>query len=277
MDKETPKLSYASPQDPLLKTVVIRSIEQLTGQRQLQKLYANLVEVYDERETINFWAAALDQLQVKLEYEPAQLAKVPRSGPVIFIANHPYGVVDGLAICYLASLTHKNFKILINSLLCQEERVAPHLLPIDFDNTREAIRTNINTKKEAIATLRQGGAIVIFPAGGISTAKSFFGEVDDLEWKLFAAKLVQITKATVVPMYFHGHNSRMFQIVSQFGLTLRLSLIIREVKKKIGDTVFVTIGDPIYYPQIKDIKHRQELTDYLRMVTFALSDGSSKN
>lgn len=270
--KQSPKLTYVSPTDPKLKAALIRSIERLTGQRKLQHLYHNLLDQTDGG--ASFWEAALAQLQVTLDYDEAQFHKIPRTGPIIFIANHPYGLLDGLAICHLASRVRGQFKILINSVLCQEDQIAPYLLPIDFSETKEAIQTNINSKKLALTTLHQGGAIVIFPGGGISTAAGPFGQVTDLEWKLFAAKLIQMTKATVVPVFFHGHNSRLFQIVSQFSLTLRLSLIIHEVNKKMGDTLRLSIGNPIPYQQLAGIKKRQELTDHLRNVTYGLSQRS---
>lgn len=265
-----PKITYASPGDPPIKTALIRSIEWLTGQRKLEKLYTGLLnELVDGEAT--FWKAALSQLQLSVEYDDMQLAKIPRRGPLVFVANHPFGVLDGLIICHIASITRRNFQILIHSALCKEERIASHMLPIDFSETKEAIRTNINTKKRAIQTLRQEGAIVIFPAGAIATSEGPFGKATDLEWKLFAAKLIQMTQATVVPIYFHGQNSRIFQVASQFSLTLRLSLIIREVKNKIGKTIRVSIGDPIPYQQISDIRQRKQLTRYLREVTYSLS------
>jgi putative hemolysin len=248
--------------------MMIKSIERLTGRRKLEKMYGNLLDRFEEEH--NFWEAALSELQLNLNYDERQLAKIPRGHPVVFVANHPYGVLDGLIICYLATKSRRRFKILIHSALCQEERIEPYLLPIDFSSTEESIHTNINSKNEALKTLRQGGAVVIFPAGGISTAKRPLGKATDLDWKLFAAKLVQMTQATVVPIYFHGQNSQLFQIVSQFSLTLRLSLIIHEVKNKIGKTIRVTIGDPIPYEQLAGIKGRRNLTNHLRQLTYEL-------
>lgn len=265
----SPRLTYASPQNPFIKNALIQSIEVLTGKRKLEKLYANLL---NEESNHTFWEAALKQLQLKLDYDPAQLAKIPQSGPIVFVANHPFGVLDGLIICHLAARTRQNFKILINSVLCREERIAPYMLPIDFSETKEAVHLNINSKKQALKVLQNNGAIVIFPAGGISTAQGPFGKVTDLEWKLFVAKLIHISQATVVPVYFHGQNSRIFQIASQFSLTLRLSLIIHEVNNKIGQTIRITIGNPIPYQQLMDIKQRRQLTNYLRQVTYSLAE-----
>ena len=274
MTKEA-KISYASPDDPLVKSILIQAIERLSGQRRLEKLYNGLLGEHEGKPS--FWGAALESLQVDVDYDEGQLAKVPRTGPVVFIANHPFGVLDGITICYLSTLAREEFQILINSSLCRAEHLTPYFLPIDFNETEEAVHVNINSKKRAIEILRDNGTIVIFPAGGIATSESPFGSATDLEWKTFAAKLIQTAKATVVPIYFHGQNSRIFQIASQFSLTLRLSLIVREVNKQIGSTVRVSIGDPIPYEEIANIKKKKALIRHLRQVTYELGQEAEKN
>ena len=109
----------------------------------------------------------------------------------------------------------------------------------------------------------------------MSTAQRWFGPALDLEWKRFTAKLVQMTRATVVPIFFHGQNSRLFQIVSQFSLTLRLALLLKEVKNKMGLTIDVTIGNPIPFSELEHIKDRQELLNRLRVITYDLESQQS--
>ncbi|MEM7535996.1 MAG: lysophospholipid acyltransferase family protein [Chloroflexota bacterium] len=265
--KETAdKLSYAQSTDPWAKKVTIRSIERLTGKRRFTQAYMDLSTRLDDG---TFWNHALGQLEIGLSYDREQLAKIPAEGPVVFVANHPFGVLDGIAICNIASLARDHFKILIHRSLCREERIRSYLLPIDFSETKEATLINIDTKKQAIATLKDGGAVVIFPAGGISTSIGPFGPVTDLEWKTFVAKLVQGSKATVVPIYFPGQNSRLFQMISQVSDTLRLALIMHEVNKRKGDTMQAIIGDPIPYEQVANIKRRGDLTEYLRRTVYA--------
>ena len=119
--------------------------------------------------------------------------------------------------------------------------------------------------------MRAGGAVVIFPGGGISTAQGWRGQVTDLEWKRFAAKLIQISKATVIPLYFHGHNSRLFQIVSQFSPTLRLALLIHEARRLRNSTLKITIGAPLPYAALSQFKDRQALLDHLRQLVYKLA------
>lgn len=265
------QLSYVSEVESPAKKALVNSIELLSGRRRLEKLYHSALAGLDGQHYHSVWEAALAALQVRLEYDTERLAAIPRSGPLIFIANHPYGVLDGLALCYLASLTRgRDFRIMLISALCREERIADYVLPIDFSGTEEATRTNIATKHKAAELLRNGGALVIFPGGGISTAQGPFGQVIDLEWKLFTAKLVQTTHATVAPIFFHGQNGRLFQMVSQFSLTLRLALIIRELNHQVAQTLKITIGAPIRYEELAAISSRQALIEHLRRTTYAL-------
>lgn len=119
--------------------------------------------------------------------------------------------------------------------------------------------------------MRNNGAVIIFPAGGISKAAGFRRSITDIEWKLFAAKLIQMTRATVVPVFFHGNNSWLFHTVSHFSQTLRLALIISELRNKMGKSIQITIGDPLPFEELSGIRKRQALLNYLRSHTYHLA------
>src|SRR5215471_1840656 len=268
---EIEAFSYATAEDPRLKRLLIRAIERMTGQPYLKSLYDEhrLNPVPGE----SFWAAALRSLELKLNYNDEALARLPKTGPLVVVANHPFGVLDGLIISYLISQARDDFLVLTNSVLYQADEIRSYLLPIDFAETKEALGTNLKSRATAKTHLMRGGVLVVFPAGGASTAPKLWSKrAIDAEWKNFAAKLINAAKAPVVPVYFAGQNSRLFQIASHISMTLRLSLFFKEVYDKIGSEIHVRIGDVIAYRTLEKID-RKNLLEHLRGLTYALGAG----
>jgi len=264
------KITYASEYDPRGRQLLMKTIENLTGRKKIQKLYNELQAMDITAREV--WEVALRKLSVMPVYDQNQMEKVPEEGPVLFISNHPFGVLDGLILGYLVSRKRTEFVVLVNEVLCrQDERLNQFLLPIDFRETKDALQTNINSRNIALSRLQQGHAVAIFPSGGVATSPKGLGKAEDLEWKRFTAKLIQKSGATVVPIYFHGQNSRLFQLVSQVSAMLRLSMLLHEVRNKMGTQILINIGDPIPHEQLRHYKG-QQLIDYLRSVTFALAD-----
>jgi putative hemolysin len=263
--------SYATPTDPPVKRQLIRLVEKATGQPTLKRLY--LENHRSPRPTESFWDAAVRCLALNVVYDEAALTRAPRTGPVVFVANHPYGVLDGIVISWLVQKVRPDFVVLTNAVLMRAEELRDYVLPIDFSDTPEAREINIKSRAAARAQLDKGGAVVIFPAGAVSTAPDRLGRrpAVDSRWQPFAAQLIQRSKAAIVPIWFGGQNSRLFQIASHISQTLRLSLIFYEVKTRIGATLPVAIGAPIPFADIAHIKDRQALADALRARTYALA------
>ncbi len=217
------------------------------------------------------WEAGLAQLQVKLDYDPRPLGLVPRDGGVVFIANHAYGIVDALALCHLVETTRGPFHALAGTQLAFAEAIDAYFLPVPFANTPEAWKVKGQTIQCVLDTLNRGGTMVIFPAGMIATSEGLFGPAVDMDWSHFTAHIVKSTHATVVPVYFFGHNSRFFQMVSHFSMTVRRGLFFRQTLNQIGSTLRLSIGEPISYGQMAHLEDERELTAYLRRATHALA------
>lgn len=267
--------SYADPSAPRLKQSVIRAVEVATGQKTLERIYRE--HRRSVREGESFWQAAVRLLALDIRFDAKALARIPRSGPVVIVANHPYGVLDGIVISWLAEQVRPDFKVLTHSLLLRAPEARPYLLPVDFSDRAEAQATNLASRAAARRHLSEGGCVVVFPAGGISTAPDRLGRgpAIDAPWQPFTAQLIQRAQASVVPLHFAGQNGRMFQIASHLSLTLRLSLIFHEMKAKIGTVLPVAIGDPIPYADLRAFGDRQGLTRALRARVDCLGEGQA--
>jgi putative hemolysin len=267
--------SYAAPEDPRLKRFLVRLIERMTGQPRLKR-------IYDAHRTApvpgeSFWDSAIRRLDLKIAVNEDALARLPKTGPLVIVANHPFGVLDGIIICQLIARVRGDFRVLTNAVLNRAEEIKPFLLPVDFAETKEALETNLKSRAAAKHHLMGGGCLVIFPAGGVSTTpKPWDIHAVDSEWKNLTARLITQAKAAVVPVYFAGQNSRLFQLASHVSMTLRLSLLFKEVHDRIGTEVHVRVGEVIPYTKLATINDREKFMEHLRQATYALGEAMPK-
>ncbi len=253
--------TYASPEDPKFKKALIKLVELLTGKKFVQRIYNELIE--EGVTPMNVWSKTLEKLNIKVDYDQTQLDKIPTQGPVIFIANHPFGIVDGVIFCDLVTKKRKDYFLMVHEVLSREPIMSDHLLPVDFRKNKKALQTNIESKKEAFNRLNNGESLVIFPSGGVATRFKLFGKVEEWPWKKSICGHIHKAKCTVVPMFFHGKNSELFQTASRISMTVRLGLLLQEARNKKGKTFRVEIGNPIPYEHLQHLKDRQKLIDYL--------------
>jgi len=215
----------------------------------------------------------VERYRLSLDITAGKLENIPRNGPLILLSNHPYGILDGLMMGYLLSkMRGGDFRIMAHRVFRKAEDINRIILPISFDETRDAVQTNIETRKTALRYLADGGAIGIFPGGTVSTANRPFGFPMDPGWRTFTAKMIAKSDATVVPIFFEGHNSRLFQIASHLNSTFRTALFVKEFKKRVGAPVKLVIGEPLDQDALK--RHGSEpraMMDYLRAHTYNLS------
>ena len=263
-----PIFSFADGEMGPLSNTLIRSIERFSGQPKIRKLYFDYVE--EDRPYANFWADALDRLTIKIDLQTEDGAEIPRTGPTLVVANHPYGVIDGLVLCALMAKIRPDYKIITHRVLRQAPATMDKILPIDFDMTETALANNIETRQQAAEHLRGGGAVIIFPAGAISLAPNLVGDAYDKEWKTFAAKLATQPGTVTVPFLFDGQNSILFQAARKISLTLAYSLMFREICKLMGTTVSLTMRRAIHADELKALGNRKAMTQFLRDRTYGI-------
>ena len=261
-----PIFSFANGELGPMASGFIRAMEKVTGQPKIKKLYFDYVD--DERPRELFWTDALKRLNISYDARREPGAEIPKTGPVLVIANHPFGVIDGLVLCAMMSEIRQDYKIITHQVLRQAPAVMDKILPIDFAETETALATNLETRREAHKHLKNDGAVIIFPAGGISLAPNLIGPAFDSEWKTFAAKLAQTKDTTIVPFFFDGRNSVVYQAARRVSVTLGYSLMFREICKQMNRQVKVTVRSPIYSKELDAFSNRNDITDFLRRRTY---------
>ncbi|MBL6595539.1 MAG: lysophospholipid acyltransferase family protein [Candidatus Puniceispirillum sp.] len=265
-----PIFSFSNGEMGAISNHLIRSIEKITGQPRIRKLYFDYVN--EDLPTQNFWSDALQRLDISISLTRSTIggipASIPATGRVLAIANHPYGVIDGLALCALMANVRHDYKIITHRVLRQAPAVMDKILPIDFDETEAALASNLKTRADATKHLKDGGAVIIFPAGAISLAPNFIGNAIDAEWKTFAAKLAQVPNTTTIPFYFDGRNTLLYQMARRVSVTLGYSLMFREICKKMGHSISICMRQPIHASTLSKFGTRTEVTEYLRRCTY---------
>jgi putative hemolysin len=266
----TRDISYASSAQSATGRVLIRALENVTGRLSLIRRAAG----YEEDVALgkSFWQVIPERYGLSLQVVGGALSNIPANGPLVLIANHPYGILDGLMMGHLLDKVRGDFRILANSVFRRAEALDRVILPISFDETKDAVKLNLQTRATALNYLNDGGAIGVFPGGTVSTSARPFSRPMDPGWRNFTAKMIARSDATVVPIFFDGHNSRMFQLASHMHSNLRLALLIKEFRARIDEPVRVVVGEPIASATLAPLKSDPTaMMEFLRKATYALS------
>ena len=264
--------SYASKSEHnFAQRLIIKTIETLTGKKKLENLYKNYSIHRINPKT--FWTDILSEMKIKIVNKSENKLSIPSKGRLIVIANHPFGIIDGLILCSLVSQFRDDFKIMTHETLQFLPQLEKFILPVDFSGqTKDSKILNIQTAIKAKEHLSNNGVLIIFPSGGVSIAKSLKSEAVDDAWKLFPAKLIHQTKSDILPIYFDGKNGLLFHFFASKlkNQTLKYSSYIHETRKKIGKEIDIYSGSLLSYSEIEKFKDRIELTNFLKKITYNL-------
>ena len=245
------KLSYANTFTNPWKANTIRTLEWLTGKLPLLHLVRRF-ERMGPAEGQAFWAQALAIMGIDLRTPPDQIARIPREGPVIVVANHPHGLVDGMILAELIGRVRQDYKILTRSLLTGVREIEQFMIPVPFPHEEDAREQSLEMRARAMTHLKDGGVIALFPSGVVAASQSWWGPAVEAGWNPFTAKMIQRSGATVVPIFFPGQNSRWYQIANRVSPTLRQGLLIHEVMHACNRPQAPVVGEPITPDAVRD-------------------------
>lgn len=266
-------LTYANSFDKPLHAAVIRALEWMTGKlsiirrvRAFEKLGAPKGQA--------FWPATMQVMGIDLLTPDHELERIPQSGPVVLVANHPHGLVDGMILADLIGRRRDDYRILTRALLTGiDEAAASYMIPVPFPHQEDAQRKMVEMRARAMEHLGQGGLVALFPSGVVATSDRMFGPAIEAEWNPFTAKMIRMSGATIVPLSFPGANSRWYQIANRISPVLRQGLLLHEVAHAFDKPQRPVIGHAIPPAQWESpiASPRQFMAD-LRAHVLALKD-----
>lgn len=264
------KLSYATSADHPAKAKTIRAIEWATAKIPLMRRVRRF-ERDGRPDGQAFWSKALDVMGIDLRTPETLIRRIPQRGPVVLVANHPHGLVDGMVLAELIGRVREDYKILTRSLLTGVAEIDRFMIPVPFPHEPDALQQNLAMRRRSMDHLSTGGLVALFPSGVVASSDSAFGPAVERPWNPFTAKMIQRSGATIVPVYFPGSNSRFYQMASRVSATLRQSLLLYEVHHALDKPQAPIVGEPVLPDEWRPLaKNQTAFMDWLRERTLGL-------
>jgi putative hemolysin len=266
-------LTYANTfSDPWTRTT-IKAIEWTTGKLSILRRVRQFEKLGDVKGQA-FWPATMKVMGIDLQTPAYQLDRIPTEGPVILVANHPHGLVDGMILADLIGRRRSDYRILTRALLTGlDESAAGYMIAVPFLHEPDAQEKMLQMRSVAMAHLEEKGLIALFPSGAVAASESMFGPAIEGEWNVFTAKMIRKSGATIVPCFFTGSNSRWYHMANRISPILRQGLLIHEVVHSFDKPQAPIIGHPITPDQWeRRIERPREFMAWLRARTLSLKD-----
>lgn len=260
------EISKAIHLDKFGGEVFAKFLMQLLKLNKVNRLYSET----KDKTGLDFINKVIEHLEFNYEVRDEDLKKIPKDGPFVVVANHPFGGIDALILLKIFSEIRPDFKAMANFLLQKIEPIQDLIFPVNPFETHKDKNSSVIGIKSAIAHLERGAPLGIFPAGEVSSYQPESTIIQDREWQPSILKFIKKAKIPIVPVYFHGTNSRIFHLLGQIHPVLRTARLPSELFNKKNKTIKIRIGNPI------PIKEQDEFTDiphfgrYIRARTYAL-------
>ncbi len=265
------KLSYSTTFTDPKKIYAIRALEWLTGKivllHRIRKFERDGV-----RDGLPFFTDAVRHMGIDLLTTDEQIDRIPATGPLIVVANHPHGMTDGLVMAELIGRKRDDFLVLTRSLISGIKEIKQFMLPVPFPHEEDSFNESLKMRQEAMQRLQDGGCIILFPAGEVAHSATFFGQAVEADWNPFTGKMIQRSGARVLPIFFPGQNSRLYLMANLISATMRQGLLLHEVVHSLDKPQTPVIGETLSQDQMKPyMGNTSEFMAWLRAQTLALA------
>ena len=238
------RLSYAGTFTNPLKVFAIRAIEWTTAKVKLLQMIRSF-EKSGAPVGVTFWSKAVAHMGIRIDTPPEEIARIPKTGAVVVVANHPHGLVDGMIMGELVSRVRPDFRILTRSLLTGIPEIEEFMIPVPFPHEENSRELGLQMRDLTMAHLAEGGVVILFPAAKVACSETWFGPAIEAEWNVFTHKMITKSGAVILPIHFTGQNSRAYQIANKLAATLRQGLLLYEIRRALFKPQRPHVGMPI--------------------------------
>lgn len=219
-----------------------------------------------------FVKSLLEDFRITLRVDNEDILDNLPEGPFITVSNHPFGALDGITLIHLVASRRPEYKVMVNMVLNYIWAMRPNFIAVDALASDDPAKKAVSMAgiKEAIQQVKSGNPIGFFPAGAVSKM-NWKGQLRDREWQPSIIRLIQKLKVPVIPIFFHGSNSMLFNVLGWVSWQLRTLKLPSEVFRKCGTTLHVSVGEPISV--IEQEAHSgsiEELGAFLKSKTYDL-------
>jgi putative hemolysin len=271
--------TLASPfKDPFrhgLFCAVRRSIERVFMLDQVDQVYRTIRD--DPRyKGRDFFDSAMEVLNVRIGVTQADRLRIPETGPLVVVANHPFGGLEGILLMRILLDRRPDVKVMANYLLGRMPEMAAHSILVDPFGSRTSAGKNIGPIKEAIRWLRGGRVLLVFPSGEVSHLNVQERRIEDPKWNESIAGMIRHTGAAALPVFVEGRNSALFQMLGLVHPKVRTVLLPRELIRRRGSVMRFRIGNVVPFQRLEPIRDASEMVDYLRLRTYLLMSRDAK-
>jgi putative hemolysin len=277
-NEETPHLFTLDVdfKDPIRKNLfplVKGPLEKLFNLNDLNEIYGSVATTPAGKE---FVGKLLESMNVKFRASESDMLRIPKEGPLVVVANHPYGAIEGVLVVALLSAVRPDVKVMANFLLERIPQLRDFFIFVDPFGGAESKRANIKGMRQSIDHVQQGGCLVIFPAGEVAHFNLKNWTVTDPVWSDSIARIIRKTEAPVLPVFFEGYNGPMFHLMGLVHPRLRTAMLPHEMANKRDKKINIHIGNPIPFKKLAEREEDSDLMSYLRQRTYVLANRDKK-